>query len=88
MTTSTPPGLHEQLAALDEVEQALVQLTTADLEGVIEPPLDGAATTFHPAAALETVIPAQAGTHAECDVPAKSKASVTQRGDGSRPAPG
>jgi hypothetical protein len=72
MTTSTPPGLHEELAALDEVEQALVQLTTADLEGVI----------------LETVIPAQAGTHAECDVPAKSQASVTQRGDGSRPAPG
>jgi hypothetical protein len=32
MTTTTPPGLHEQLAALDEVEQALVQLTTADLE--------------------------------------------------------
>jgi hypothetical protein len=32
MTTSTPPGLHEELAALDEVEQALVQLTTADLE--------------------------------------------------------
>jgi hypothetical protein len=88
MTTSTPPGLHEELAALDDIEQALVQLTTADLEGVTEPPLDGAASTFHLADTLETVMPAQAGIHAGCDGPAESKASVTQRGDGSRPAPG
>jgi hypothetical protein len=32
MTTSTPPGLHEELAALDDIEFALVKLTTADLE--------------------------------------------------------
>jgi hypothetical protein len=32
MTTSIPPELHEELAALDAIEQALAQLTTADLE--------------------------------------------------------
>jgi len=63
--------------ALDAIEQALVQLTTAELEGM------------RPATGIfKTVIPAQAGTHAECDVPTESEGAETQRGDGSRRSPG
>jgi hypothetical protein len=62
MTTSTPPELHEELAALDAIEQALAQLITADLEDVQDadpdqdPDQDAAA---HHAAPLQSITPAQ-----------------------------
>jgi len=60
MTTSTPPELHEELAALDAIEQALAQLITADLEDVQDADpdqdLDAAA---HDAAPFQSITPAQ-----------------------------
>jgi hypothetical protein len=84
MTAPTPPDAHEEMALLDAIEQALLELTTAELEA-------GAAFAPLPSplpSTLKTVIPAKAGTHTECDATDAANAVETQRGDGSRPAPG
>ena len=89
MATSIPPNLHEEIDALDEIERALVRLTTADLEGRREAFSDHALPRSHPSIdTRKTVIPAKAGTHAEGDAPTESEGAVTQRGDGSRRSPG
>ncbi|WP_332848230.1 hypothetical protein [Massilia sp. S19_KUP03_FR1] len=60
MTAPIPLTAHEEMDLLDEIERALVRLTTAELAqrdavvGPLTPPLSST---------QKTVIPAQAGTH-------------------------
>jgi len=89
MTASKSPNVHEEIAALDEIERELVRLTTADLE---ERRRGRREAAFTPAPTFpntfEAVIPANAGIHTECDVPTENEGAVTPPGDGSRRAPG
>lgn len=80
MTAFTPPDVHAELALLDEIERELVALTTAELAPAFPNP-------------LRSVIPANTGTHAECEVPTESEVAATQLGYGvaaqaATPAPG
>ncbi len=90
MTASKSPNVHEEIAALDEIERELVRLTTADLEERRRGRREAVFTPAPPLFSTEskTVIPANAGIHTECDVPTENEGAVTQRGDGSRRAPG
>jgi len=87
MTATIPPNVHEELALLDAIERELVRLTTADLESCTRVPDARVATPAPPLpASLKTVIPAQADTHAECDVPTENEGAAMRRGDGSPPS--
>jgi hypothetical protein len=64
MTAPIPLTAHEELDLLDEIERALVRLTTAELE----PREVASHAVFAPVqlpstATIKTVIPAKAGTH-------------------------
>jgi hypothetical protein len=85
MTASIPPNVHEEIHFLDEIERELVALTTAQLEGIVAVE---AMVELPVSTTRKTVIPAQAGTHAESDVPTEGQGVVTRPGYGSRRAPG
>jgi hypothetical protein len=78
----TPRTAHEEIELLDEIERALVKLTTADLEAACTSLSQPSPTIF------KTVIPAKAGTHTECDVTTENDGAAAQRGYGSRRSPG
>jgi hypothetical protein len=85
MTASIPPSVHEEIDFLDEIERELVQLTTAQLEEMrnVEQVMSLPLSTT-----LQTVIPAQAGTHTTRAFTADSEGAVTPPGDGSSPSRG
>ncbi|MDQ2818842.1 MAG: hypothetical protein M3Y65_00295 [Pseudomonadota bacterium] len=85
MTAFTPPTAQEEIAFLDNVERALLALTTADLVGISSAAVTPAPASF---AYFRTVIPAQAGTHTAHDNNDENIVAATPRGYGPPPSRG